>query len=73
MSGSSISCTLYPQIVPVMSSAFGFIAGACAKKVSRSRSSASAAFSPSESYPVSQQITVSTFSTGWPLRSAFAT
>ena len=49
MSGSSISSTRIPQMTPVISVAWGFIRGACAKKVSRSTSSASARSSPASS------------------------
>lgn len=54
MRGSSMSCILYPQILPVMRVRFGCIWGASRKNFSKSVLLSSTFWSHIASYPVSQ-------------------
>lgn len=59
MSQSSISCILYPQIVPVISVLFGLSAGDSRKNFSKSTHVLRALWSHASLYPVSHMITSS--------------
>lgn len=71
ISGSSMSWTRCPQMLPVMRQRDGFRCGACSKNSSRVTFSSRTRSSPSTEYPVSQVMTSWSSLTVLPLRSTF--